>query len=51
MGGDIILVLNSIDDLERRQTLITTREESEDLHGYCFDIHLQGEREIMFFNP
>jgi protocatechuate 3,4-dioxygenase, alpha subunit len=43
-------VLNSVDP-ERRQTLIATREDSEDLPCYCFDIHLQGERETVFFNP
>jgi protocatechuate 3,4-dioxygenase alpha subunit len=44
-------VLNTIADPERRQTLIARREESEDLPCYCFDIHLQGERETVFFNP
>jgi protocatechuate 3,4-dioxygenase alpha subunit len=44
-------VLNSIEDPAHRQTLIAAREESEDLPCYCFDIHLQGERETVFFNP
>jgi protocatechuate 3,4-dioxygenase alpha subunit len=44
-------VLISISDPARRQTLIATREESEDLPCYCFDIHLQSERETVFFNP
>jgi len=44
-------VLTSISDPARRQTLIATRQESEDLPCYCFDIHLQGERETVFFNP
>lgn len=43
-------VLNSVDP-ERRQTLIAKREKSEDLPTYRFDIHLQGERETVFFNP
>jgi protocatechuate 3,4-dioxygenase alpha subunit len=44
-------VLTSIEEPARRQTLIAKREESEDLPCYCFDIHLQGERETVFFNP
>jgi protocatechuate 3,4-dioxygenase alpha subunit len=43
-------VLNSVDP-ERRHTLIAIREESEDLPCYRFDIHLQGDRETVFFNP
>jgi protocatechuate 3,4-dioxygenase alpha subunit len=43
-------VLNSVDPA-RRQTLIASREDSEDLPCYCFDIHLQGEHETVFFNP
>lgn len=43
-------VLCSIDP-ERRQTLIARREESLDLPCYRFDIHLQGDRETIFFNP
>ena len=43
-------VLNSVAP-ERRQTLIATRAESTDLPRYRFDIHLQGERETVFFNP
>ena len=43
-------VLNSVDP-QRRQTLIATLEESEDLPCYRFDIRLQGERETVFFNP
>jgi protocatechuate 3,4-dioxygenase alpha subunit len=42
--------LNSIKP-ERRQTLIATLEESEDLPTYRFDIRLQGEGETVFFNP
>jgi protocatechuate 3,4-dioxygenase alpha subunit len=44
-------VLSSIEEPERRQTLIATHEESEDLPCYCFDIHLQGDQETVFFNP
>jgi protocatechuate 3,4-dioxygenase alpha subunit len=44
-------VLSSIDDPERRQTLIANREESEDLPCYRFDIHLQGDSETVFFDP
>lgn len=43
-------VLNSVDPT-RRQTLIASREDSEDLPCYCFDIYLQGEHETVFFNP
>jgi protocatechuate 3,4-dioxygenase alpha subunit len=43
-------VLNSIDDPQRRQTLIARREESEDLPCYHFDIHLQGEGETVFLD-
>jgi protocatechuate 3,4-dioxygenase alpha subunit len=42
--------LNSVAP-QRRPTLIATREESADLPTYRFDIHLQGERETVFFNP
>lgn len=44
-------VLNSIDDLQRRQTLIAKREESEDSPCYRFDIQLQGAHETVFFDP
>jgi len=43
-------VLNSIEP-ERRQTLIATREQSDDLPIYRFDIRMQGEGETVFFNP
>jgi protocatechuate 3,4-dioxygenase alpha subunit len=43
-------VLNSIES-ERRHTLIATREQSEGQPVYCFDIHMQGEDETVFFNP
>lgn len=44
-------VLNSIDDRERRKTLIAIRDDSEGTPTYRFDIHLQGERETVFFEP
>lgn len=45
-------VLNSIEDPQRRQTLIARHDESsEDLPCYCFDIHLQGKGETVFFDP
>lgn len=44
-------VLNSIPNLERRQTLIAKLEESDDLPTYCFNILLQGAHETVFFTP
>lgn len=44
-------LLNMIANLERRETLIATLEESEDLPTYCFNIVLQGDMETVFFNP
>jgi protocatechuate 3,4-dioxygenase alpha subunit len=44
-------VLNSIDEAARRQTLIANQESSEDMPTYRFDIHLQGSRETVFFEP
>lgn len=43
-------LLNSVEP-ERRPTLIAMLQESEDLPNYRFDIHLQGDRETVFFNP
>jgi len=43
-------VLSSVEP-ERRHTLIATREESKGRPVYCFDIHMQGEDETVFFNP
>ena len=43
-------VLSSI-DIGRRQTLIASREESDGIPTYRFDIHLQGENETVFFDP
>ena len=44
-------VLNTIDEPSRRQTLIAVREDNHDLPTYRFDIHLQGEKETVFFEP
>jgi protocatechuate 3,4-dioxygenase alpha subunit len=44
-------VLTSIEDADRRQTLIATREDIDDLPTYRLDIHLQGDGETVFFNP
>jgi protocatechuate 3,4-dioxygenase alpha subunit len=35
---------------ERRATLIATREETDTGIAYLFDIHMQGERETVFFD-
>ena len=43
-------VLSTLDPA-RRQTLIASPIESDDLPCYHFDIHLQGEAETVFFNP
>jgi protocatechuate 3,4-dioxygenase alpha subunit len=43
-------VLNSV-DAARRPTLIAVPEKSGDLPTYCFDIHLQGNHETVFFEP
>lgn len=42
-------VLLSIEPAGRRRTLIAVPEPSEELPAYCFDIHLQGEHETVFF--
>ena len=42
-------ILNSIEDVQRRHTLIADLESSQELPTYCFDIHLQGEQETVFF--
>jgi protocatechuate 3,4-dioxygenase alpha subunit len=38
-------------EAERRPTLIATREESDDMPRYRYDIHIQGELETVFFDP
>jgi protocatechuate 3,4-dioxygenase, alpha subunit len=43
-------VLNIVEPRERRETLIARREERGGEVVYVFDIHLQGEREIVFFD-
>ncbi len=44
------VVLNSLPP-EQRETLIAQREDAGDLPSYRFDIHMQGERETVFFEP
>ncbi len=43
-------VLNMIDPPLRRDTLIAQREDRDGETVYVFDIHLQGERETVFFD-
>jgi protocatechuate 3,4-dioxygenase alpha subunit len=43
-------VLNIIEQPERRKTLIAPRSERDGVTIYTFDIHLQGERETVFFD-
>jgi len=43
-------VLNIVEPRERRETLIARREERGGEVVYVFDIHLQGERETVFFD-
>jgi protocatechuate 3,4-dioxygenase alpha subunit len=43
-------VLNIIEQPERRRTLIATKSERDGAVVYTFDIHLQGERETVFFD-
>ena len=43
-------VLNIVDPPIRRETLIARREERGGEIVYVFDIHLQGERETVFFD-
>jgi protocatechuate 3,4-dioxygenase, alpha subunit len=44
-------ILSSIADAERRKTLIAVREAVQDAPTYRMDIHLQGDRETVFFSP
>jgi protocatechuate 3,4-dioxygenase, alpha subunit len=44
-------VLNSIDDVARRQTLIAALEKTGVIPTYRFDIRLQGNDETVFFEP
>jgi protocatechuate 3,4-dioxygenase, alpha subunit len=43
-------VLNIIEQPSRRETLIARREMRDDGVAYVFDIHLQGDRETVFFD-
>jgi protocatechuate 3,4-dioxygenase alpha subunit len=43
-------VLNMIEPAVRRDTLLAQREERDGAAVYVFDIHLQGERETVFFD-
>ncbi len=43
-------VLNIVEPRERRGTLVAQREERGGEIVYVFDIHLQGERETVFFD-
>jgi protocatechuate 3,4-dioxygenase, alpha subunit len=43
-------VLNIVEPRERRETLIARREERGGEIVYVFNIHLQGERETVFFD-
>jgi protocatechuate 3,4-dioxygenase alpha subunit len=43
-------VLNIIEPALRRDTLIAARSERDGGVIYTFDIHLQGERETVFFD-
>jgi protocatechuate 3,4-dioxygenase, alpha subunit len=43
-------VLNIIEPPERRQTLIAIRSERDGSVVYTFNIHLQGDRETVFFD-
>ncbi len=49
-ANEMDAVLSSIEP-DRRPTLIAMRQESNDLPTYRFDIHMQGERETVFFEP
>ena len=43
-------VLNIIEHPERRKTLIAAKSVRDGMTVYTFDIHLQGERETVFFD-
>jgi len=43
-------VLNIIEQPARRETLIAPRTERDGVGVYTFDIHLQGDRETVFFD-
>ena len=48
-GNDNDAVLTAV-PAERRQTLIATCDDSGELPTYHFDIHMQGEKETVFFD-
>jgi protocatechuate 3,4-dioxygenase alpha subunit len=50
-GNEQDPILSSIADAERRKTLIAIREAIQDAPTYRMDIHLQGDRETVFFSP
>jgi protocatechuate 3,4-dioxygenase alpha subunit len=50
-GNEQDPILASIADGERRKTLIAVREAIQDAPTYRMDIHLQGDRETVFFSP
>jgi protocatechuate 3,4-dioxygenase alpha subunit len=43
-------ILNSIEWVKRRETLIASRQERDDQVVYRFDIHIQGDDETVFFD-
>ncbi len=43
-------VFTLVDPPPRRQTLLARREQRDGLVAYVFDIHLQGDRETVFFD-
>ncbi len=43
-------ILNSVDG-DRRGTLIASLEQADGLPTYRFDIHMQGDKETVFFDP
>lgn len=43
-------VLRLIDPASRRETLLARRRDRDGMAVYVFDIHLQGERETVFFD-
>ncbi len=49
MQNDIDPILNGIDDLAARASLIAVEEKSDTGRRYRFDIVLQGEAETQFF--
>ncbi len=42
--------MNIIEHPERRKTLIAAKSVRDGMTVYTFDIHLQGERETVFFD-